>query len=289
VAEESSRTSRTNVYTPTSLAELLSLYGKLPSALLYSGGTYILHEQPHKHLILPANVINIFKIQELKRINRTERHLDIGASVPISTILSIGANVLPRALSTALSMIATPAVRNRATMGGNICIRERRMSTYPAYLLLDMQLELRKEGMTRWIPLNRFASDERKLDLERGEVLTRIRIPFATWDIELYRKIDTELENPHNFLSFCGLARVQRDVLADIRFSFGTGGTFVIRSREAENELVGRRVPISRRDSQPIFDLVDEILKDNSERLTPFQTSRVRALLTWFFGQLSGG
>ena len=97
--DESSRISRTNVYTPTSLSELLSLYGKLPAALLYNGGTHILREQPRKHLVLPANVINLSRVQELRRINRTERHMDIGAAVPIGTILSVGANVLPRAVA----------------------------------------------------------------------------------------------------------------------------------------------------------------------------------------------
>lgn len=282
------RISQTNVYTPTSLPELLSLYEKLPSALLYSGGTYILREQRRKHLVLPANVINISRVQEMKRINRTERHLDIGAAVPISRILSVGANVLPKALSAALSEIGSPAVRNRATMGGNICIRERRMSTYPVYLLLDMQLELRKEGMVRWTPLNRFAASGQRLDLGRGEVLTRIRIPFATWDVEVYRKIDRELESPENFLAFCGLARVQRNVIADMRFSFGTAGTLILRSREAENELIGRRVPISERDSQPIFEIIDDWAEQNKNLLSGFQRGRIRALLGWFLGRLGG-
>lgn len=283
---DESRISRTNVYTPTSLAELLSLYDKLPSALLFSGGTHILRAQRHKHLVLPANVINISKVQEMRRINRTERHLDIGAAVPIGTILSVGANVLPKVLSAALAEIASPAVRNRATMGGNICIAERRMSTYPVYLLLDMQLELRKEGTVRWTPLNRFAASGERLDLGRGEVLTRIRIPFAAWDVEVYRKIDRELESPENFLAFCGLARVQRNVIADIRFSFGTAGTLILRSREAENELIGRRVPISDRDAQPIFEIMDDLTAQNQNLLSGFQRGRIRALLRWFFSRL---
>jgi CO/xanthine dehydrogenase FAD-binding subunit len=286
VAESSVRTSRTNVYTPTSLSELLSLYGKLPSALLFNGGTYILREQPRKHIILPANVINIHRVDELKRITRTERHLDIGSAVPMSTIMRVGANVLPRALSSALSLMATPGIRNRATMGGNICIRDRRMSTFPVYLLLDIQLELKTESRTRWIPLNRFAAAEQKLDLQRGEVLTRIRIPFATWDTEVYRKIDRELENPRNFLTFCGMARVERDVVADIRFAFGTFGTLVVRSREAETQLIGRRAPISQRDAQSIFEMFDALIADLDDRLSAFQKGRIRAILGWFFAGL---
>jgi len=287
VAEERKRVSRSNIYAPTNLAELLSLYSKLPSALIYNGGTHILREQPRKYVQLPANVINVHRVQELGKITRTERHLDIGAAVPIGRILEVGSNVVPQALQQALSSIGTPAVRNWATLGGNLCIPDRRMSTFAVYLLLDIQVELRKVGSARWIPLNRFAAPDRKIDLQRGEVLTRIRIPFATWDLQVYQKMDRELQDPNNFLSLCGLARVQRDVITDIRFACATSGTTVVRSREVETELVGRRVPVAPRELATIHELLDGLLAGLSDRLSGFQVGRIQSIFRWFLGRLS--
>ncbi|HUX22146.1 MAG TPA: FAD binding domain-containing protein [Spirochaetia bacterium] len=285
--EERKRISRSNIYTPTSLAELLSLYSKLPSALIYSGGTQILREQPTKYLTLPANVINIHRVQELGKISRTERHLDIGATVPIGAILEVGANVIPRVLGEALATIGTPAIRNSATLGGNLCIPDRRMSTFSVYLLLDMHVELRKTGSTRWIPLNRFAAPDRKIDLQRGEVLTRVRIPFATWDTQLFKRIDGEPGEPDNFLSFCGLARVQRDVITDIRIACATSGTTVIRSREIETELVGRKVPVAGRELASIHEIMKNLLDSLEDPLSAFQRQRIQSVFAWFLNQLT--
>lgn len=286
MVEERKRISRSNIYAPTNLTELLSLHGKLPSSLIYNGGTHILREQPRKYLTLPANVINIHRVQELGKISRTERYLDIGAAVPIARILTVGSNVIPPVLGTALSTIGTPAIRNRATLGGNLCIPDRRMSTFSVYLLLDMQVELRKSGSTRWMPLNRFAAADRKIDLQRGEVLTKVRIPFAAWDFQVFKRIDREPQKPESFLSFCGLARVQRDVITDIRMAYVTSGTSVIRSREIETELVGRRVPLAGRELASIHEIMENLLDSREEPLSAFQRRRIRSIYAWFLNKL---
>ncbi len=277
----------TNVYTPTSLGELLSLYDKLPQALLFNGGTHILRELRGIYDRLPANVINIARVEDLNRINRTERHIDIGSAVTVSRILDIGANVLPRSLHDALVAMLPPGVRNLATLGGNICIRDRRRTIYPVYLLLEIQLELRRLGATRWTPLSRFAGPGPRLDLQGGEVLTRIRIPFSTWDREVYRRIDQELESPSDFLSFCGLARMEKNVINDVRFAFGTAGTIVVRSRELENELIGRHLPLGRREMAPVAELLDATLSGLRDGLSGFQKDRIRSILEWFLDQLA--
>ncbi len=210
----------------------------------------------------------------------------MGSAVPISRILDIGANVLPRVMHLALSELGTPAIRNRATLGGNICIRERRMSAFPVYLLLDIQLELKRAGTTRWIPLSRFAPGGGKIDLQRSEVLTRIRIPFAAWDFEVYRRINRETSDSADFLSFCGLARTEKNVIQDIRIAYGTAGSEVIRSREIENELVGRKLPIGKRELGPIMEILDAALALAADALTSFKRERIRSLLGWFLAEL---
>ena len=69
--------------------------------------------------------------------------MEIGAAVPISRLLRTGRHVMPKALFTAPINIGGPALRNQATLGGNLCSPEHRLSTYPVLLLLDVRLELR--------------------------------------------------------------------------------------------------------------------------------------------------
>ena len=113
------------VFRPKSLGGLLRLYARNPDALLFAGGTSLiprLRSQGGLCLQLPPKVIYLGNVAELSRISRTQRYLDIGATLSLARIMSVGRNVLPQVLQTALGSVAYPSVRNLATLGGNLCL-----------------------------------------------------------------------------------------------------------------------------------------------------------------------
>ena len=82
------------VYTPRSVSALLSRLKSNPTATLFAGGTHIMMGTRSKYPTLPMTLIHIKPIEELGRIHRTERYLEIGSCTSISTILKIGSNVI---------------------------------------------------------------------------------------------------------------------------------------------------------------------------------------------------
>ncbi len=270
-----------HIYTPESLVDLLSLYHSVHDSLLYAGGTYIMRNQTEKVPILPQSVISLQSVEELSRISRTERYMEIGATVPLNRILSIGRHVLPPLLFSALAGISSYPVRNLATIGGNICVRERRMTSFPALCILDAQLELKKHTHSRWVPMGRFADSAGSLDLEAGEIATRIRIPFDDWDFSAYKRSGIKSLDEGDTIDFCVLAKLQKDSIQDFRFAFNTLGNRIIRNREIENLIIGRKYPFSERDEESLLEGFERQVLEKETTLSLFQKARAKVLFSW--------
>ena len=174
-----------NIFTPRTLADLLSLKRRKPEVTLFAGGTYILHNSSDKYPPLPSTVASIRHLEELKRIHRTERYIELGSCVTLAEILRIGGRTIPPILAHAIRAVASPPVRSLATLGGNICARDKRLSLFPVLLVLDARLELREHGGSRWVPIARMAESDGELIISSTEVLTRVRIPLSEWNLSL--------------------------------------------------------------------------------------------------------
>ena len=276
--------SPTKIFTPSSLGELLNYYRDHPQARLFAGGTYLLRRiDPRSRL--GGELIDLGHVPELAHISRTERYMEIGSTVPISKIMNTGRHVMSRALYTSLSTIGGMALRNHATLGGNICAPHHRLSTYPVLLLLDVRLELRKAGAGRWITLNRFLSNEGTPLLEEGELVSRIRIPFLNWDIEEFRH-QGRIFSPDNFV-FCGVARRQKEVISDLRTSYCIASSQLIRARAVEAELIGRKLPFSPDERKEVSEMLKNQLERTHADLEEFHRDRVRRSFGWFLRTLN--
>lgn len=284
----SDRNTVSNAYTPNNLPQLLSLLNREKNAALFAGGSYILSNQNIKSIRLPQTVVSIGNIDELKRFGRTDRYIEIGSCVSLRQIMETGRHILPHILYKTLNTIATPPVRNLATLGGNICAPDRRLDCFPVLQLLNANVELRRAGNSRWIGFNRFTDENGNLLLKQGEVLTRVRIPFETWDIQEYIKIGKHTVSEQNTLSFCCLGRTQKGVINDLRFVFGLLGVDFIRDRELEAELIGKRLPFSEKERNSILGLFNGTLKRQGGKLTSFQKSRAFHIMKRFLLELTG-
>lgn len=263
---------------PDTLGELLGLRRRAPDALLYAGGTYILSHRSGRFLNLPSGVISIQDVEELRRISRTERAIELGAGVTVDRALRLGERHMPRALYAALSSIGPPAVRGLATLGGNLAVPARLMTLVPILTLLDARMELRRSGGSRWIPVSRFHLADGTRDIRTGEIVTRVRIPIQHWSTEMFRRFGNELSPESDPLTVCGLARISNGIVEEIRLNGTASGRVLLRSRTMEAELVGRRVPLSLRDVDAARDEFGEL----PGALTDLQRDRFSRLLAWF-------
>jgi len=241
---------QSKVFSPTGLQELFSSWNSNPDAVLCAGGTEHIRNQKSRIPPLPRSIISLDKMEELRKISRTERYLEIGSMVKLSKIINMG-KIVPEVLIHCLENIADPQLRSQATIGGNICNPYIRMDTSAPMIALDAQYELRSAQSARWVSASRFSSQPGPLSLGNQECLTRIRVPLEPWTFTWYRKFNFSLSSrPGGCILL--ILRNQKDILTDIRVLYSSQAIF--REKNAESMLMGKHLPLDHRDASAFVD-----------------------------------
>ncbi|MDR1802264.1 MAG: FAD binding domain-containing protein [Treponema sp.] len=242
--------STNQVFTPGSFQELFSTWNRFDKASLFAGGVEIIREQGKIVPVFPGDVISLHKMEELGKIRRTERYLEIGAMVKLSQIANLG-KIVPEALRDCISHIADPQLRNLATIGGNICNPSRRLDASAPMIILDAQYELRTAQSARWISASRFSSLPGPPVLAPQEILTRVRVPLEPWTYTWYRKFNTSDSNRPGGLIIL-IMRIQKNVLSNIRVIYSD--RIILRDKNSETMLAGKHLPLERKDTKVFVD-----------------------------------
>ncbi|MDA8426923.1 MAG: FAD binding domain-containing protein [Treponema sp.] len=234
------------IHYPQDILELLELMKTLPEALIYAGGTEILREQGGRGIVLPPEVICIHELSELRKASLSERYLDVGAAVTLAEVLELAGSALPSLFGDTVRGIGTPALRNLATLGGNLAARDRFMDTWPALSCLDALVEIKDSWGSTWINVNRLSDEAGRPAFPSGGVITRIRIPLERVDVSAVRKVGgRDYPGPETAV-FALAARADKGILASFRLAFA--GRTALRLQEIESHITGRSLPLSERE-----------------------------------------
>ncbi len=280
------------VFRPRSLNWALELFLRHPDALRVAGGTAVLPGRSRSGGspagVPPTEILYLGQVAELGRIYRTVRVLEIGSALTLNRILSAGRNVIPEALAAALGSVATPSVRNLATLGGNICSACPWNDSLPPLYAIDAQVEVQAASASRWLGIDRFISGPGRTVLRPGELLTRIRIPLEDWPLQVYRRVSRHGTASRALVSLCGLARTGRGTVEAVRIALGGVGETVFRSRELEAELEGHRLPLPPARVDALVRLLGERLHPWTDAYTTDRYRRATALrlVRWFLEEI---
>lgn len=217
---------------------------------------------------LPEKSISTTSIPELKQITKHERYIEFGPGVTLAEILEIGQNHIPLVFYEALSKISNPFVRNIATIGGNICAKDRRLSLFAPLLALNAQLELKSQSETTYISLQKFKSIPQKF------VLTNIRIPLNDWNVYIYERLGPDNKITENSAGFVFLANSEKGIISNIRIAFS--GSLTFRCVPLENRLLGMRLPLYYKDIENYVQDATQFFDELAENKTVPQILRVQ-------------
>jgi carbon-monoxide dehydrogenase medium subunit len=224
--------------------EILSRYGQ--GARVIAGGTDILPLRPGvkkndniHHLVDISNL-------DLDYIKKDNDHIRIGAATSINTI---GASALfssgpYQALSEAANSHSTTTIRNRATVGGNLCNASPCADLSLPLLVMDAVLVAVGSNGLRDIPIETFFKGANYMALDTDEILLEIRIPqfspkAGTAFSKLRRQqtaIDMAVVNVATLLS----CKNGRSEIA--RIAMGAVAPIAMRAKMAESVLIGEKL-----------------------------------------------
>ena len=128
------------------------LDGEGAKAMPLAGGTDLLPNMKRRQQV-PRTLMSLRYIEELQRIRLDHSGSRLGACVTLSDIAADGRfrNGLT-ALAQAASLVATPPIRNMATLGGNLCL-DTRCNYYDQNYEWRKAINfcLKKDGDTCWV------------------------------------------------------------------------------------------------------------------------------------------
>lgn len=268
------------IYYPASATETVNLLRDNPDMLLLAGGSEIVGSQTSRVIDLPAQVASISKVQELKKTFRTEQFLEIGSCTTLTGLLTLSPGTLPEPLPAVIKSIANHAIRNIATIGGNLCSRKRFMDLWPFLSCMDAQIELRSSSGTRWASLSHLCDETGAPTFPRSTLLSRVRIPLFSYNFLFYRKLGAVVFPGHDTAYFVCMANLGHGKIDDFRLAFA--GEKAFRLKEKEMAIAGKKIASGHREIQSLIESYHDAFS-----LQDFYDRRIfLALLEEAFGRL---
>ena len=220
---------------------LLAQHGE--QARVVAGGTDLLIELDRRVGPAVDTLIDITRIPELDRIDLDHDHdtIRIGALVTHNQAATDG-RIQEHAtcLAQACLEVGSPALRNRATIVGNVVTASPANDTISALRALDAQVELASTDGRRSLPLADFHLGVRRTALQPGELVTAIT--FATpapTNRSLYLKLGLRRAQAISVVHVAFLVGLDGDIVTTARIALGSVAPTIVRAGEAEELVVG--------------------------------------------------
>ncbi len=143
--------------------------------------------------------------------------LRVGSSAPLRT-LELDRTVSERlpALAEAIAAVGGPALRRRATLGGNLGRAAPASDLLPALLVLDAEVDLVREGGSRSVSVDRFLKASRRTELATGELIRSVVFPERRPSAYLWQRV-----RPANDISQVAVAVAYSPSLTAWRVALG--------------------------------------------------------------------
>ena len=152
-----------NHHIPSTLQEALKILDK-HDCYIMAGGTDLMVVKHQRSGLIPnfdKDVCYIANLEELQYIFEDEKGVHIGAGTKFSDI-EVN-ELVPEILKQIIHELASPNIRNMATMAGNIANASPAGDSIVGLYLLDAELELVNIHGSRMVPIKDFIFGVRKI------------------------------------------------------------------------------------------------------------------------------
>jgi CO/xanthine dehydrogenase FAD-binding subunit len=277
-----------NVYRPASLEEALKIRAE-KGALLFAGGTDLMVRYRAKNSLAPAingPVVFLDRVAELKKTGSAGGFLEVGAAVNLSVLAGDpGAEKadVPELLRAAAASIAAPALRNRATLAGNVANASPAGDGLCALVALDAQVVLVSEEGERVLSVHDFVTGPGRTELKDNEIIKSFRFPEPLPSLSYWRKVGTRKANALTKVSLAASVRVENDgpdkgLVTKCLLAFGAVGPRIARLDITGilNKHIDRaETPVS---AEALNKAATEIAAEADSLITPIDDQRSTAV-----------
>ncbi|HWR06073.1 xanthine dehydrogenase family protein subunit M [Sporomusa sp.] len=231
-------------YNPKSIQALVDTLSGLNNYALLAGGTDLLVKMKEKLLRpMPEAVVDINGIDSLQQITDEDGYLWIGPLVSHTDLTKSDlVNQKAVILAEAAGQVGSPQIRNKGTIGGNICNASPAADTVPALLALDAQVKLRSQGGFLELPLADVFKGPGRTCLVPGQFIAQIKVRQIQPDEgAAFLKFGKRKALAIAIINCAAWLKVSDGIISDTRIAFGSVAPTPIRLYELEKWLIGKQ------------------------------------------------
>ncbi|MFG2293817.1 FAD binding domain-containing protein [Streptomyces sp. NPDC048603] len=216
---------------PSGWEEALAIKAELPTALPIAGGTDIMVEINFDHR-RPDALLDLTRIGELYEWEVGERTTRLGASVPYTQIMENLRAPLP-GLALASHTVASPQIRNRGGVGGNLGTASPAGDAHPALLAAGAEVEVASVRGSRLIPIDEFYTGVKRNALAADELIRAVHVKNATGP-QQFSKVGTRNAM---VIAVCAFGLALHPDSRTVRTGIGSAAPTPVRAKTAEEYL----------------------------------------------------
>jgi carbon-monoxide dehydrogenase medium subunit len=174
---------------PTTIEDAVRLLGANDGARPLAGGQTLTNVMKAR-AAAPDVLVDLNQLDELRTISRAGDALELGSMVTLAELIrsSDVAEARP-VLATVAAQIADVQVRNRGTIGGNICSNDPTNHLPPVIAALGATMTIRGADGERTVGADEFFLGVYMTAVGQGELLTSISVPAGEGDADGFASI----------------------------------------------------------------------------------------------------
>ncbi|MEV7425235.1 MULTISPECIES: FAD binding domain-containing protein [unclassified Streptomyces] len=216
---------------PASWQEALAAKAAHPTAVPIAGGTDIMVEINFDHR-RPEHLLDLNRIGELREWSVGDKAVQLGACVPYARVMEHLRGPLP-GLALAAHTVASPQIRNRGGVGGNLGTASPAGDAHPALLAAGAEVEAESVRGSRLIPIDDFYTGVKRNALAPDELIRAVHIKKAGGP-QQFSKVGTRNAM---VIAVCAFGIALHPESRTVRTGIGSAAPTPVRARDAESFL----------------------------------------------------
>ena len=229
------------------------------------------------------HLISLDGVPELREFEDGPDAVEIGAGLTLTEIGECWAGA-PDLFRNWLRLFASPLIRNRATLGGNLATASPIGDAAPMLLAFDAELLIAGVIGERVIPIYSFFRDYRRTALERGEIIRSVRIPKPLpMQARFYKVAKRRVDDISTVAAGIAVRTNDYGEILSARIALGGVAQIPLRAFEAEEAIIGS--DIANPDLEPAKAALERTLHPMSDHRgsAAYRLAMAQSLLDKFF------
>lgn len=271
-----------SIHIPKNLSEYSQTALRYSNLTPWAGGTAIMtREKSYPSRETDSEILYLGEIEELKRISRNDRMIEVGAAVTLYDIYKNEKSFTPKLLLENIEALGSPLLTSRVTIGGAIATTNP-ITTIPSSLIVlganaEIRYIRRKRVKSKWIPISLLVNETKNgiTTLPERSIITRVRVSREPKDYYYFKEEGSYIDDVENTVSVSFTAQNGQDTLTNPHLAITFPLQGIVYSKDLDNIFMQLHFPLSGTEFSQFLNIAYTFINVVAPNITMMQKARL--------------